>query len=251
MNSGINNIELFGEEIVSLFISKPFDFYRNNNSEDEINKQIEKVEKEIGILFKKVLRPYQTHSNNVMIVDNKNINDDFLNVDGLITNLKGVALCTSLADCQGIILYDQKNRVIGNIHSGWKGTLSRICTNAVKIMKEKFNSKEEDIIVYISPCIHKCCFEVDEDLKNEFEEEFSDIDLKSIFKRGDIKDKKQKYYIDTVEINKRVLLNLGIKEENIHVSELCSMCNSDTIHSFRKDKPNDGRNLLLIALKNN
>lgn len=251
MSNSINLINCFDDNVTGLFINKPYNFKRDTISEQEMKNQFEKVEHETGIIFKKFLLPYQTHSNNVIVVDGNNYQDEFYNVDGLITNMKGVALCTFLADCQGILLYDKKNNVIGNVHSGWKGTLSRISTNAVNIMKEKFSSNPEDIIVYISPSIHKCCFEVDEELKKEFEEEFSDIKKDDLYIKGEIKDNKQKYFIDTIEINKRVLLNLGIKEENINISDLCSMCNSNEIHSYRKDKPNDGRNLLLIALKNN
>ena len=163
MNNGIKKIDIFGDEIDCYFLHKPYNFKRESLSEKEIKNQLENFEKSIGIIFKKFIRPYQTHSNNIMVVDEKNINNDFLNVDGLITKVKGVALCTSLADCQGIIIYDKKNRVIGNVHSGWKGTLSRISTNAINVMKGKFNSSEEDIIIYISPSIHKCCFEVDKD----------------------------------------------------------------------------------------
>ena len=187
--------------------------------------------------------------NNIRIINEDNINEGFENVDGLITNLKDVALVTSVADCQGILLYDTKNKVIGNIHSGRRGTLSRICTNAINMMVEEFNSNPEDIKVYISPSIHKCCFEVWEELKHSFEEEFSEIDMAYLIKMGEFKDGEQKYFIDIVEINKRVLLNLWINDENIIISDKCSVCNSDKFHSYRKDKPNDGRNILLISLK--
>jgi hypothetical protein len=158
-------------------------------------------------------------------------------------------LVTSVADCQGILLYDTKNKVIGNIHSGRRWTLSRISTNAINIMVEEFNSNPENIKVYISPSIHKCCFEVWEELKRYFEEEFSEIDMANIINIGEFKNGEQKYFIDTVEINKRVLLNLWINDGNITISDKCSVCNSDKIHSYRKDKPNDERNILLISLK--
>lgn len=238
------------QDLISLFIHKPFNFKRDTISELEIQNQFKKIEKAINYNFNNILRPHQTHSNNVQIVNENNINDSFDNVDGLITNLKGVALCTQVADCQGILLYDHKKEVIGNIHSGWKGTLSRISTNAINLMINKFNSNPEDIIVYISPCIHKCCFEVGKDVKELFEKEFLDINISDLIEKGLFKEE-QKYYIDTLELNKRILMNLGIKKENIKYSDLCSVCGDDSIHSYRKDKPNDGRNIALICKKNN
>ena len=199
MNNSIKKIDLFGDEIECSFLHKPYNFKRESISENEIKNQFEDYEKRTGIIFKKFIRPYQTHSNNIMVVDETNLKDDFLNVDGLITNVRGIALCTSLADCQGIAMFDKKNKVIGNIHSGWKGTLSRISTNTINVMKEKFNSSVEDIIIYISPCIHKCCFEVDEDLKKEFEEEFSDINQKD----GALV---SKYSLDNYNLNHHYLI---------------------------------------------
>jgi YfiH family protein len=167
----------------------------------------------------------------------------------LITNIKDVALVTSVADCQWILLYDTKNKVIGNIHSGRRWTLSRIGTIAIDIFIKEFNSDPKDIKVYISPSIHQCCFEVWEQVKTLFEDEFTDIQMNDIIKIWEFKDNEQKYYIDTIELNRRVLLNLWIKSENIIISNECSVCNSERIHSYRKDKPNDWRNILLVSLK--
>lgn len=236
-------------DLISLFIHKPFNFKRDTISEEEISNEFKEIEKSINYNFDYILRPRQTHSCNVKIVTKNNVTDSFEDTDGLITNLKGVALCTQVADCQSILLYDTNKKVIGNIHSGWKGTLTRISTKAINLMIKEFNSNPKDIKVYISPSIHKCHFEVGEELKINFEEEFTDIDINSLIFKGEYKDE-QKYYIDTVELNKLLLINLGIKEENIIISDICSVCN-ENIHSYRKEKPNDGRNISLIAIKNN
>lgn len=246
MNKGYIHIN-FDTDLISLFIHKPYNFKLDTVLEEDRIKQYKEIEEKINYSFKKIVGTKQTHSNNVKVIDNNNINTTFENVDGLITNLKNVALVTYVADCQSILIYDTKNKVIGNVHSGWKGTLTRISTNAVNTMINEFNSNPEDIKIYISPSIHKCHFEVGEELKDEFIKEFSDINIEDYITKGDYKEE-QKYYIDTVEINKKVLMNLGIKEENISSSDICSVCN-DYIHSYRKDKPNDGRNVTLICMK--
>lgn len=246
MDNGFIDIKL-DQDLISLFIHKPYNFKRDTISEEDIAKEFYEIENKINYSFSNIIRPHQTHSSNVQVVTNNNINDSFEDTDGLITNLKGVALCTQVADCQSILLYDTKNKVIGNIHSGWKGTLNRISTNAINIMKDEFNSDLNDIKVYISPSIHKCHFEVGEEVKELFEKEF--VDINDLIIKGEYKDE-QKYYIDTVELNKRLLIELGLKEENIVISDICSVCD-DNIHSYRKDKPEDGRNICLIAIKNN
>ena len=73
--------------------------------------------------------------------------------------------------------------------------------------------------------------------------------LDDLITLGEIKDGIQKYYLDTVSINKRVFMNLGVKEENIETPTFCSKCNSNIIHSYRADGVNSGRNLSLICME--
>ena len=85
--------------------------------------------------------------------------------------------------------------------------------------------------------------------KPEFENNFNDISINNYIELGEVKDNKQKYYIDTTMINRDILINLGIKNENITISNLCSKCNNDIIHSHRFEGVNSGRNIAVISLK--
>lgn len=240
---------LDNKNLVHLFTLKPFNFNKKFISDDVINEQYKNIEAILDYKFRKILKPIQTHTNIVKCVTEDNMNETFKDVDGLITNQKGIALVTSLADCQGILLYDKEKQVIGNIHSGWKGTLNRIIENAINLMKNEYHSNPNNIEAYISPSIQKCCFEVDADVKELFENEFTDIDIASCITLGEIKENKQKYYIDTVKINEQVLVKLGLSKNNIISSTICSKCNSNIIHSHRQDKDLSGRNIALICLK--
>lgn len=237
--------KLTDEGIINCFTLKPYDFkdFANNPNRDS---QLEKIYNDLNVKIKLTKKPNQTHTNNVKVLDESNKNDQFDDVDGLVTNLKDVALVTSLADCQGILLYDKNKKAIANIHSGWKGTLNKIVVNAINLMIDTYNSNPNDIEAYLTPSIMKCCFEVDKDVVDMFKDNFDDIvDLISL---GDIKEGKQKYYIDLLTLNKRTLLNLGIKEENIISSNICSKCN-DNIQSYRRDKSESGRNIAIICMQ--
>ena len=266
---------LSNENVVNAFTLKPFDFsnngkniimdsnneiktnnnnYNNNNCvkyqyNNCIKSQYNDLKNILGINLttSKIIKPVQKHTNNVQIVDETNINNYFDNTDGLITNLKNVALATSLADCQGILIYDPNKSVIGNVHSGWRGTLKRIVINAIHLMEEKFNSNPADIEIYICPSILKCCFEVDEDVEILFRNEFNDINIDEFIETRN-KTKNQKFYIDTVGINRAILMKEGVKAENIITSNICTKCNSDKIHSYRADGKNAGRNLSIIMM---
>lgn len=237
------------EGVINLFTFKPYNFRSTQVPEYKIEDNYKKIQNDLDVKFKKIIKPNQMHTNNVRFVDENNINDDFLNVDGLITNLKEVALVTSLADCQGILLYDPVNKVIGNIHSGWRGTLNRIIENAINLMIDKYKCNPSNIEIYMTPSILQCCFEVDEDVKNQFIKEFRDIDINYLIKAGNYKLGTQKYYIDTMGVNVMLMLKLGIKKENIILSNMCTKCNKQYIHSHRGDGENSGRNIALICMK--
>ena len=224
-----------------LITKKPFDFNWQKNGKEKIMEQFDELQDLIGYKFKKILFPYQRHTNNVEVITNDNLDNTFDGIDGTITNLKGVALVCSLADCQGIILYDDNKKVIGNIHSGWKGTKEKIIVNAINKMIETFNSDPKDIKVFFSPSIQKCCFEVDEDVYLNFKKKYNNIDSFTL-------KKEKKYYIDLIGLNKNTLKELGVKEDNIYCSNICTKCNSNKYHSYRSNKE-CGRNLALICLK--
>ena len=211
---------------------------------------------ELGINYTNIVKSNQEHTDNIKSV-NKKINKDepdfnleeYSKTDALITDKKGYILSTTNADCILMIFYDPVKNVIANVHSGWKGTVKRISIKTIEKMVKEYNSNVEDIICCICPSIRKCHFEVESDVKDIFVKEFSDIE--EIKSRNIIEEKieKGKWYIDTVEINKVIMLKKGLKEENIIDSNICSVCESDLIHSYRVEKQGYGLNTLLITLK--
>lgn len=238
----------------SLGISKS---YRTSiNNKEEYNNTIKNYQQlcnELNLNSNNLVKMDQKHTGEVKIVHRKiNVNGPDFNMkeynstDGLITNKRNLILSTTNADCILLLIFDPMKKVIANVHSGWKGTLQRIAVNAVKEMCKEYGSKLEDIIVCICPSIRKCHFEVQGDVKELFEKEFQDIDTSKI-----IEEKLQhtKWNIDTVEINKQILQKIGIKKENIVDSGICSMCNSDLVHSYRIEGKGYGLNTAIIGLK--
>ncbi len=235
---------LNNEGLINFVTDRSLDINYKKQSRDEIRSILQGMS---DYQFKKIISPRQTHTNNVVVINEDNLDSELYDVDGVVTNIKGVALTIATADCQSIILYDKKNQVIGNIHSGWKGTLSKILSNGINLMIEEFSSNVEDIIVCIGPSIMGCCFEVDKDVVDMFNKEFTDIE--EFIKLGEVKEGKHKYYIDTVGINKQELLRMGLLEENIYLSNICTKCNSDTYHSYRGQGIDSGRNVTLVCMK--
>lgn len=190
----------------------------------------------------------QIHSNLVEVVEDEN--KIYTQIDGLVTNKKGLSFALRFADCTPIFLYDPIKNVIGDIHSGWRGTVGRIAISGAKSMIDTYNCNPKDIIACIGPCIGKCHFKVDEDVKDIFYKNFSYMkEIDEIIIKGNIEEKKQKYYIDTNIININLLKEMGIQKENIIESGICTACNPDIMHSHRINKEKAGRNVAIIGLK--
>lgn len=227
---------------------------------DEIalKQSYERISEVLHLDITKIVKPHQTHTNHVEKIDQtlmNELNEKRINsaekldqVDGMITNQKEITLLTTSADCTSLLFFDPIKKVIGSVHSGWKGTLYAIAKNTVEKMIKEYNCNPKEIICGICPTIRQCCFEVDEEVKDLFEKEYSNLEkINQIILKGNIVEEKQKYYIDTVEINKQLLENAGLKPENILDSGICTKCHSDDFHSYRVDKEFSGRNAAVIC----
>lgn len=231
-----------------------------NNSPELYSKAIDnykKLCKNINCTYTNLVKPNQSHTNIVKLVKSKINNDkpdfnldEYNLTDGLITNKSNLLLVTTNADCILVLFFDPVEKVVANVHSGWKGTIQRISVETVQKMKKEYNCKPENIICCICPSIRKCHFEVEKDVQALFENEFKQ-ELQKANRFNEIIERKteQKWVIDTVEINKIILQNEGIKANNILDCGICSVCNCDLIHSYRVEKESYGLETALIGLK--
>ncbi len=249
----------YNDELEHCFTIKPLDFGDNAKATanpEKYKKQYEKLCDCLGWDVNKIIRPYQTHTDIVRsIKQNENIQygifpENLKDVDGVVTKEKDTILATASADCILLLFYDPIKKVIANTHSGWQGTLKQISVNTIKKMTDEYGSTPSDIICCMAPSISKANFEVEEDVYEKFYNKFKNLRrVDEIFEKGEIKEEKQKYHIDTVLINRVILEDMGLKSENIVESKICTVKNSDIVHSFRVDKENSGRNNAFIMLK--
>lgn len=241
------------ENIKHCFTLKPLEFASNADYENKriiVEECLKTLSKEFKFDMKNICRPKQTHTDRVEKIEDGDEGiyiQEFDNVDGLVTDKKNKVLMLSFADCTPLLFYDPVKKVIGNTHSGWKGTLQSIGVRTVEKMQKEYNCESKDIICCIGPHIRKCHFEVDKDVRDLFYNKFKDLDsIEEIIRYNE---EKNKYYIDTAKINKQILLNIGLKEENIIDSNICTVCNCDICHSYRAEKEMSGRAVTIIYLK--
>lgn len=203
----------------------------------------------VGISTENLVLSAQTHTDNVIIVDESHrgtgvTKPPFSDVDGLITNCPKVALVTQYADCTPLLFCDPVKGVIATSHAGWRGTAKLIGKVTVEKMVEHFGCNPSDIIAAIGPCIGSCCYEVDGPVYNAFKE-IPFLDVKKFLTPKP----NGRYMLDLVKANREILIEAGIRPENIDLSDICTNCNSEDLHSHRATGGKRGNLAAIIQLK--
>ncbi len=212
----------------------------------------------IGISADNIVMSEQQHTTNIRIATAADRGKglwrerDYEAIDGLITNEKNVALCLSFADCVPVYMYDPVNHAIALVHSGWKGTVGHISAKAAAKMFEQYGSRAEDLIAVIGPSICRDCYEVSEDLYEAFSETFTPDEVAQIF--SDELDENGvkvpgKYLLDLWLAVRITLRGAGLKEENIHTTDICTCCNSENLFSHRASHGQRGNLAAVMMLR--
>ena len=184
--------------------------------------------------------------------------------DASATNRSGLLLAVQTADCVPILLADLKRRAIAAVHAGWRGTLQRIVAKTIGKMQMQFGSRPADMLAAIGPSIGGCCYEVGTEVASEFRSQFSNAsDWFDELRTGDEPNPLQwlnmappghqpppkNVLLDLRKANRAQLLDAGLREQNIIVSDLCTACRRDLLFSHRKEAGTTGRLLSVIGIK--
>lgn len=212
---------------------------------DRVKDYVKDMIKRMDINPDEIYSCIQTHTDKVQYCNGKNGNKfiygrNFTETDGLITDKKNIALLLKFADCTPLVLYDKKREILSIVHSGWRGAQKRIPEKAIEKMKSEFKSNPKDIFVYIGPNIDIDNYEVGEEIYKEF----------SKFKNRDrfFKKIKGSWHLSMTSVNKEILLEAGIDEENI---EICkdSTYNNLSLHSARREGKTYGLNSMIVMMR--
>jgi len=215
---------------------------------DNILDNFNTVSKIFNVSLEKMVLSDQVHGTTIKIVTEddggKGLTKplDYKEIDGLVTNIKGLMLFTFYADCVPLFFLDKVKKVVGVAHAGWRGTVQKIGEKMIDTMKNVYSSNPEDILVGIGPSIGSCCYSVKYDVYQKFSEILSSVD--EIL----VKNSLDTWKLDLWEANKKILEENGILSRNITISRLCTSCNNHKFFSYRKEKGNTGRMAALIKL---
>ena len=215
--------------------------YTVNDTPKNVSQNLKLLATAIDIEKSQMVFPKQTHSASIGIV--KSVHEIFPETDALITNIPGICICIKTADCTPILLYDPVQKVAAAIHSGWKGAIQKISGRTIRIMQKEFGTEPKNIIAGIGPSIGPEVYEVGPELVEMFNKSFRKSHVITPIKDS------EKGFLDLWKTNKQILIESGIKEDKIEISEMCTFSNSELFYSARRDKNNTGRLASGIMIK--
>lgn len=206
------------------------------DTHDNVLNNFKIISDSIGIPIENMVYSKQTHTTNILKIDDSHKGMGivrercFDNIDGLITNVPGICLVTSFADCIPVIIIDPVKKVIASLHSGWRGTVGNITQQAVNTMISDYGCNTSSLIGFVGPGICMNCYEVSLDVADRFKSSYSKEEAEMILKNGKADDK---FYLDLLMANRINLINCGLLSSNIYTADICTCCNPRLMFSHR------------------
>lgn len=182
---------------------------------------------------------HQIHSAKVRLLDASNAGEGCCrdageDCDGFVTAVPDVMPVIRVADCVPVLLAGLRadgSPVVSAVHAGWRGTVSGICAEAVRIMADE-GAEFSTIRAAVGPHIGLCCFEVGEDFVTSVRAMAGD-DFAARHIVPSSKGIPGKFHADLTGMNREILVNAGVNPGNIDVSDACTMCDTVTFYSHR------------------
>lgn len=223
--------------------------YTRGDIKECVDENYRRVAAVLGCSVSDIVCSDQTHTTNIRKVTEadkgKGVirNKDYQDVDGLITDCKGIALATFYADCVPLYFVEPVRKVIGLAHAGWRGTVGRIGSKMIECMCREYGCQKKDILAAIGPSICDKCYEISEDVATIFKQELGEQVLYKGKALG-------KYQLDLWKANELVLLDAGLKRSQISITDICTCCNHTLLFSHRASHGKRGNLGAFLMLKN-
>lgn len=243
--------------------------YTDWDARERVTANRERFFRAIGAAKMKAMTLRQIHSDVACSVSaGVEIGAEVLKGDALFTREPGVALVVQTADCVPVLMVDTKQRAIAAVHSGWRGTVKRIAQKTIGRMQMEFGTRPEDIVAAIGPAIGSCCYEVGGDVAKEFHAQFANarewfdgpFDALAAgesdpnwlpwltMRPPGHPPPAPSVQLDLIAANRTLLMEAGVRTENISASGFCTACRTDLFFSYRRERET-GRMMAAIAVR--
>ena len=182
----------------------------------------------------------QVHGTNVHYVGDPDEPCEHIDADAVVTDLPGVAVAVRTADCLPILLFGTQPPVVAAVHAGWRGTINSALAYTLTFLNARWGIEPAMLHMVMGPCIGPEVYEVSDELAERFEQAFGPA---GIGRTGD-----NTPSLNLKEANRRIALNAGIPEAQIHTLPHCTHSEAEKFFSHRRDNGHTGRHLNFVAI---
>ena len=202
----------------------PFENFNLSRTVGDVPERVAANRRRVRLRFPDTRPVYlhQVHGRTVAVLDEgTQLSDGHLpgRADALVTAQPGWLLTILIADCQPVMVFDPRQGVVANIHSGWRGSVANIAGRTVAVMAERFGCRPADMWAGVGPSLGPCCAEF-VNYRKEIPEE-----LWSYRAPGD--------HFDFWALSRDQLLQAGLQPAHIEIGGICTRCRSDLFFSYR------------------
>lgn len=225
--------------------------FSRGDKEEAVRENFRRMAEALDVSMEDFVFSRQTHTTNVRVVTEEDRGKgivkplDYDDVDGLVTNVSGICLSTFYADCVPLFFVDPVHKAIGLSHSGWRGTVGKIGKVTVEKMTEQFGTDPSDVLAAVGPSICQDCYEVSEDVIQQFQENFAKEYWSELF----YKKENGKYQLNLWKANEIVFREAGISKEHMAITNVCTCCNAERLFSHRASHGKRGNLAAFLAIK--
>lgn len=161
--------------------------------------------------------------------------------DAAVTDMPGLVLAISTADCLPVLFFDPRTGVVGAAHCGWRGTLKGVAANTLQKLTALYGTDPADVQVAFGPSILAANYQVGPEVVAAFQEAGFPGHIATPDGSG-------RFLLDVAAANRWQLLEAGVKPENLWESELCTYAEPERFFSHRRDKGRTGRQWAVIQV---
>lgn len=139
----------------------------SNDDAAHVTENRRRMAEHLGVQPTQFLTAFQIHSPDVAVATAPWDAASRPRADAMVTNVPGLAIGVTAADCGPVLFADPSARVIGAAHAGWKGAIAGVTDRTIEAM-EALGARRDAISAAIGPTIAKTSYEIDEGFRARF-----------------------------------------------------------------------------------
>lgn len=193
-------------------------------------------------LLDRLVVPRQVHGDHVVVVRSADPAaldaaraEAEAGADAVVCTAPDVPVLLCFADCVPVVLAAPGAFAV--VHSGWRGTVARICGTAARALCAEAGCAPADLLAYVGPHVGAADYEVSEDLAARFATEFGPSVVPT------------PRHLDLGAAVVAALAEAGVPEKNVAVCDVSTASATERFYSYRAEGGETGRHGAIALIR--